>query len=129
MGNGHLEEVVVGSLVNGPFAPLLLFLSLHWHFCVYFDTSSLLLCFFCPSLFSINYNYLHFHILLLKLILVMFVAFLIWHQFFVLLHVFSAHFSLWCIFQRFSHFPVDNCDWICEKGSYMHNYKYLEIPF
>ena len=21
------------------------------------------------------------------------------------------------------------CDWICEKGSCMHNYKYLEIPF
>ena len=21
------------------------------------------------------------------------------------------------------------CDWICEKGSYMCNYKYLEIPF
>ena len=20
------------------------------------------------------------------------------------------------------------CDWICEKGSYMRNYKYLEIP-
>ena len=94
MRNGHLEEVVVGSLVNGPFAPLLLFLFLHWHFCVYFDTSSLFLCFFCPSLFSINYNYLHFHILLFKLILVMFVAFLIRHQFFVLLHVFSAYFSL-----------------------------------
>ena len=21
------------------------------------------------------------------------------------------------------------CDWICKKGSYMCNYKYLEIPF
>ena len=21
------------------------------------------------------------------------------------------------------------CEWICEKGSCMHNYKYLEIPF
>ena len=20
------------------------------------------------------------------------------------------------------------CDWICKKGSFLHNYKYLEIP-
>ena len=57
-----------------------------------------------------------------------------WHPLVLVDKETSPHVSheIWCNLYEFYEYQLSCytiCDWICEKGSYMRNYNYLEIQF